>query len=296
MNHPESIDPARVACALALAAALVSAPLEVAGTAASLEPFVQKITGTVAELPMLPVPAGDLDVADPSGPGGRRKVAVAPFWIAATETPWDLYDIFVYALDEPDGGRMPGADATTRPSRPYLPPDRGFGHAGYPAISVSFKGATEFCAWLSRKTGRSYRLPTDVEWEYACRAGTSGAYSFGEEVALLGDHAWFRDNSGLKSHAVGKKKPNAWGLLDAHGNVAEWTSGPEGRPLACGGSFLDPPETLRCDARLPPSPAWNASDPQIPKGTWWLADCSFVGFRVVCVPGTVDKKPSKEAR
>lgn len=91
-----------------------------------------------------------------------------------------------------------------------------------PVEQVSWDDAQEFCKKLSQKTGQEFRLPNEAEWEYACRAGTTTAYSFGDNASLLGEYAWYGENSGSKTHPVGQKKPNPWGLYDMHGNVWEW--------------------------------------------------------------------------
>ena len=106
-------------------------------------------------------------------------------------------------------------------------PSRFKGKQKNPVEMVSWNDAVEFCRKLSdlsaeKNTGYVYRLPTEAEWEYACRAGTTTKYSFGDSDSELGDYAWYRDNSGKTTHPVGGKKPNAWGLYDMHGNVYEW--------------------------------------------------------------------------
>jgi formylglycine-generating enzyme required for sulfatase activity len=161
----------------------------------------------------------------------------------------------------------------------------------------------EYCRWLSAKTGRAYRLPTEAEWEYAARAGTTTPYSFGG-AAQLDAHAWYTANSGGHPHPVGGKAANKWGLHDMHGNVAEWcldqyeagaygqltpgTIGPVRLPgdrryphVARGGSWDDDASRLRSAARRASNPEWNRRDPQSPQSIWWFTDATFVGFRVV---------------
>jgi formylglycine-generating enzyme required for sulfatase activity len=227
--------------------------------------FEQTIPGATAVLHMVPVP--------PVAPGGP------PFFVSSSEVPWEIYDVFALRLDDPAGAGA--ADAITRPSRPYLPPDRGWGHEGYPAMSITFEGANRFCDWLSRRTGRRYRLPTETEWEHAARAGSAGRWSCGDDAAALADHAWYAANSEGTTRPVGAKKPNAWGLHDVHGNVAEWAITADLKAVTCGGSYRDDPAGVASAARARPSPAWQRSDPQIPKSPWWLTDGPFVGFRVV---------------
>jgi formylglycine-generating enzyme required for sulfatase activity len=255
---------------------LTDEEIEPAAPTPELEPFTVTLPGTTVDLELVGVPGGTY--LTEAGP-----VEVAPFWMARTETTWDAYDVLVYRLDLPEEQRMGDVDGVSRPTKPYISVDRGFGHEGYPALSLSAHGAQAFCEWLSEATGRSFRLPTTLEFEWAARAMSETPYGCGP-VEELSAHAWFRDNSDRKTHPVGERSANAWGLHDLHGNVAEWALDAEGEPVVCGGSWRDSAPKLAADARREPSDAWNASDPQIPKSVWWLADANFVGFRVVCEP------------
>lgn len=231
---------------------------------------------------MVYVPAGTIQVVDPKDHTQKREVRVGPFWIGKREVTWDEYDVWAFRLDLSEQERVQGVDAVSRPSKPYGAPDRGFGHQGYPAISMTYYAAEQYCRWLSAKTGKKYRLPTEAEWEYACRAGvlkSDGSSSI--PVAELEKIAWFRDNADNKTHPVGQKQPNAWGLYDMLGNAAEWCTGLDGKPVVCGGSYKDSAEQVHPAARQTQTPAWNATDPQYPKSKWWLSDAPFVGFRIV---------------
>lgn len=241
-------------------------------------PFDERIPNTTESFRMIPIPGGTIEQT--RSDGTVEVVEIPPLWFSETELTWDIYDVYVYQLDEAEAG---DADAISRPSKPYIPPDRGFGHGGYPAISMTRHAAEQFCVWLSARTGKRYRLPTGDEWEYAARAGAGSAYAFGDDAARVDEFAWFAGNTSRKTEPVKRKKPNAWGLFDMHGNVAEWvTDAGESKAVARGGSYLDGPEALTLESVKRQDFSWNSSDPQIPKSTWWLADCGFVGIRLVC--------------
>ena len=135
-----------------------------------------------------------------------------------------------------------------------------------PATWMSWNNAVDFCRKLSEQEGVEYRLPTEAQWEYACRAGTKTVYSFGDDVSKLGQYAWYRKNAwdlGERyAHPVGQKQPNSWGLYDMHGNVWEWCGDSRGNyegsvvedptgpasgssRLLCGGSFTNQSSFVR---------------------------------------------------
>lgn len=255
--------------------------------AEKFENYAETIPGTLVKFEMVAVPFGTIDFA--IGAETPRRVDVKRFWIGKTEVTWNELDVFMYGLDIPrDRLRMEalvrGFEAGTRASRSYGDPTWDFGRDGYPALSITLHHAQKYCEWLSQKTGRKYRLPTDVEWEYACRAGAPERARASEE---LDEIAWHRENSpttefeGGKTHPVATKKPNAFGLHDTLGNAWEWCTSADGKPVARGGSWAEKPDQVHCRARFTRIAMWAISDPMEPKSRWWLSDGNSIGFRIV---------------
>jgi len=281
------------------------------GSASAQAHYQEKLTGTPLHFEMKSISAGTYQRGSAKGNPDERPVHavyVDAFWMSATEVTWDIYELFVFEELESRIGLDPladsGLDGVTRPTKPYLDMTFGMGKSGYPAVGMTQYNAIQFCKWLYLRTGNFYRLPTEAEWEYACKAGSTTDYHFGNSPAVLADYAWYEANSNGKTQPVGKKKPNAFGLYDMHGNVSEWTIdeyvadvystykeglienpvvyAQELYPLVLkGGSFRDLPEDLRSATRIPSQPAWKAKDPQIPKSNWWFPDAPFVGVRLV---------------
>lgn len=289
----------------------------VAPSAASVAPassptsYTETVPGSPVSFEMVGIPGGTFLMGSPPDEAGRDAdegpqvaVTVAPFWLGAHEVTWDEFDQFAFvgnkgvrAIDLPPDA----ADALTRPTLPYGDEARGFSKGRRPAIDVAWHGAMAYCRWLSERTGKAYRLPTEAEWEFAARAGATDAHP-----ANLDAVAWHRDNSDFKPQPVGTRAPNAFGLYDMLGNVAEWTveqyhpdryatlaagTTPIERPVALadnrryphvtrGGSFEDRPAQLRYANRFPSSEEWSQRDPQQPKSIWWHTDAWYVGLRV----------------
>jgi formylglycine-generating enzyme required for sulfatase activity len=281
--------------------------------------FSSKVPGSEVNFDMVPVPAGTFTMGSPASENNRapeegpqKKVAISAFWVGAKEVTHD--EFWVYFNDE-SVTRNSDVDAVTRPTAQYIDLSWGMGkQGGFPFNSMSQRTALMYCRWLFKKTGIFYRLPTEAEWEYACRAGSSSAYFFGNDAGQLDDYAWHSGNSGNKYHKAGTKKPNKWGLYDMLGNVSEWTldqykddylsalpansKDPMTEPTSRypktlkGGGYTTEGAMMRCAARFRSDASWNKRDPQIPKSKWWLTDAAAVGFRIVA---PVNQPSSAEA-
>jgi formylglycine-generating enzyme required for sulfatase activity len=175
---------------------------------AEMKPYTETIPGTSIKFEMVPVPGGTFRMGSPAGEAGRaddegpqHEVTIRPFYMGKLEVTWDEYDQFAFSLDiakeRPQGDaskqtsagkQAPVVDAVTRPTPPYADESFGYGKGRQPAISMTHHAAVEYCRWLSQKTGKTYRLPTEAEWEYACRAGSKTAYSFGDDPKQLGQY------------------------------------------------------------------------------------------------------------
>lgn len=282
---------------------------------AEMQPYEVAIPGTAVRFTMLPIPGGVYRMGSPDDEAGRRGdegpqrwVAVDPFWMGRCEVTWDEYEQWAsslevkrratdYAATKADGE----ADAVSRPTPPYVDMTFGMGKEGFPAICMTQHAATKYCEWLSRKLDAFYRLPSEAEWEWACRAGTTTPYSFGADEKDLDAHAWHKGNAEGHYHEVGRKQSNPWGLHDMHGNVSEWcldqmapyvagdgllvaplVRGDDEYPKAVrGGSWKERAPRLRSAARRGSSTEWKMRDPQIPQSIWYFTDAQFNGFRLL---------------
>ena len=276
--------------------------------------YTQNVPGTEVAFKMVYIPSGSFTMGSPATEEGHQpdeapphKVRIDSLWIGEVEVTWDLFELFLEENKSVFSGlpvsQQKSVDAVSRPTPPFEDPSLGMGREGFPVVNVSPYAALTFCKWLSLVTGRFYRLPTEAEWEYVCRAGSTTAYSFGTNVEDLDEYAVYYDNSNAQYATGGTKKPNAWGIYDMHGNVAEWTldeysedfyaqtpanaSNPWNKPTSLysrvyrGGSWDDDPHDLRSAARKKSGVSLQKGDPQVPKSFWWYTNASFIGFRLV---------------
>ncbi len=254
------------------------------------------IPGTTVGYDMLAIPAGSFTMgsAEKKDEQPPHKVTVPAFWMQAHEVTWDEYRLFMFATQAGEVAHKDDlVDAVSRPTHPYVEMSFGMGINGFPAISMTQHAANKYAEWLSAKTGEFYRLPTEAEWEYACRAGAT------EPPTPLNDYAWYAADSSGKYQKVATKKPNAWGLFDMLGNVMEWTldqyepykagdqvdpwvKPTQAYPISVrGGSWNDPAASVTCTARVASDPSWKQQDPQLPKSIWYETDAQWLGFRLI---------------
>ncbi len=313
-----------------------------AASEAEMKPYTDKIPGTEVVFKMIPIKGGKFLMGSPedeeerkADEGPQHEVEIKPFWMEEHETTWKEFEQFALKMlrtahqanrNVEPSAQEKIADAMACPTPPYnigsISHDNA-GKVGFPASGMTVYAAQMYCKWLTSLTGRYYRLPTEAEWEYACRAGTKDAYSFGKDDSKIEDYAWTFDNSDGTSKKVKQKKPNAWGLYDMHGNLAEWVleqyaadtyknRKPEnfGAPIklpagegfgqvARGGHCEDDDTAnFRSARRLYAVEAWKQQDPQFPQSIWWVTDAAYVGFRVVRPlepPKTEEEAKSYEA-
>ncbi len=300
--------------------------------------YTERIPKSPVSFKMVAIPGGTFKIGSPAeepfrkeDEGPVREVEISPFFMAETEVSWDEYLAFYVQTaaegrtTDTEGIRNINSlktDAISGATPPYGQPDQGWGLGKRPAISFSYHAAETYCKWLSSVTGKVYRLPTESEWEYACRAGSPDPYFFPgdpkkfekrglksrlskNDTTIINSYIIFKGNSPTRTQLPDKVKPNPFGLRNMAGNVAEFCSDwyqpdaysqyPEGividpkgpeqgtEHVIRGGSFLSSADLLRNASRdYTRTESWLKTDPQMPKSIWWYSDCFHVGFRVVC--------------
>ena len=248
--------------------------------------------------------------------------------MAEIEVSWDVYLAFYSATaaegrsTDTEGTRTKAdVDAISGPTPPYGQPDQNWGLGSRPAITMSYHSAETFCKWLSSVTGKTYRLPTEAEWEYAARGGKETPFFFegeikdfaekgffgrifGKESDSINKYVVYEKNSKGKTQEPEKIKANPFGLKNMLGNAAEYCADwyspeayaqlsdgvldPKGpasgeEHVVRGGYFKSDIGDVRNASRsATQSVAWLKTDPQMPKSIWWLSDCNYISFRVVC--------------
>ena len=220
----------------------------------SFKNFTEYIPTTLVDFEMMAIPGGVFTIGSPESEdyhrpdeGPQRQIEVSSFWIGKGEVSWDEYDAFCRSkgqLASINGiyqiiNSRKDIDAVTGPTPAYGNPDQGWGKGKRPAITMTHYAATQYCEWLSGKTGKKYRLPTEAEWEYACRANTTGAYYFpgeprsysrlrwinmlfGVDTSMISVYTIYAENSAGKSFPPQRVQANPFGLVHMTGNVKEF--------------------------------------------------------------------------
>lgn len=299
------------------------------------EDFTETIPGTTVSFNMKAIPGGSFVIGSPEDEQLRnpdespqKKVNISPFFMAEIEVSWDEYLAFYGATaaegrsTDTEGARtLAEVDAISGPTPPYGQPDQNWGMGNRPAITMTYHAAETYCRWLTQVTGKTYRLPTEAEWEYAARGGTQdpfffegnpkdfskeGFFSklFGKENNIIDQYVIYAGNSQGKTELPDAVQPNPYGLKNMLGNIMEYCADwyaedayeliqdgavdPKGpltgaEHVVRGGSFKSPVGEVRSAARdYTRMEDWMRTDPQMPKSIWWLSDCNSVGFRVIC--------------
>ena len=309
------------------------------------ESFTETVPGTNASIRMVAVPGGEFLLGSPrkeprrnADEGPQKRVRISRFFMAETEITWQQFWSFynetmsegrtppsvIYAANS-----RPDIDAVSGPTPPFGFPDQGWGMGNRPAITMTHYAAETFCQWLSLKTGKTYRLPTEAEWEYAARGGTETPYFFeGDpkrfdpkglrrlfkaDTTRIASYVIYSGNSPARTQEPSQVKANPLGLKNMLGNVMEYCSDfyaenayeqiPDGaldpkgpasgsEYVVRGGSYADNAGEVRCAARSHTHhDDWLRTDPQNPKSIWWYSDIKGIGFRVVCeVPDNLENE------
>jgi formylglycine-generating enzyme len=293
--------------------------------------YTEYIPGSGVKFDMIAIDGGRFTIGSPpdeplrnNNEGPAAEVELSPYFIAKVEVTWDEYLAFFSQTGSQ--GRLSAAeiaavDGISGPTPPWGAPDQGWGTGSLPAISMSHYAAEQYCKWLSEVTGKKYRLPTEAEWEYAARGGTTSPYFFDgnpaefagkkfmssifkPDLSVLQKHVIYKENSNGRTALPEAVEPNPFGLLHTLGNVAEFCSdwyspdiyqtytgivkdpkGPETgmEKVVRGGSYRSEAADVRSAARdYTRTQDWLRTDPQMPKSIWWYSDAFHVGFRVVC--------------
>jgi formylglycine-generating enzyme required for sulfatase activity len=299
------------------------------------EDFTETIPNTTVSFNMKAIQGGSFKIGSPedeqmrgSDEGPQKEIKVSPFFMAEVEVTWDEYLAFYSATaaegrsTDTEGARTEAdVDAISGPTPPYGQPDQNWGLGDRPAITMSYHAAETYCKWLSQVTGKTYRLPTEAEWEYAARGGTDTPFFFegqpkdfgkqgffgklfGKGSDLINQYVVYEGNSKGKTEEPDIVEANPYGLKNMLGNVLEYCSDwyaedtfekiqdgavdPKGpstgeERVVRGGSFRSPVSDVRSAARdFTRTEEWLRTDPQMPKSIWWLSDCNYIGFRVIC--------------
>jgi Uncharacterized conserved protein len=300
--------------------------------------FNEQIPGTPITINMIAVPGGTFKMGSSEKEDFHqpdeapiREVTVSPFFMAEVETTWDQYWEFLgQTLSEsripPEvifaRNSDPDIDAVSGPTPPFGDPSQGWGMGNRPAITMTHYAAETFCQWLSLKTGKKYRLPTEAEWEYAARGGSETPFFFegkprnysdegfmrrffSAKTDIISEYVVYSKNSKNRTQEPDAVKPNPFGLKNLLGNVLEYcadkydpkayslTTEKVTNPIVTegdewvvrGGDYASDASKLRSATRgYTKHEDWMRNDPQLPQSIWWYTDIRGIGFRVVCEP------------